>query len=92
MRATRSIEPSKAQRDRLSAYISTKKLHPCLDCKQTYHPFVMDFDHVRGEKLADVADMANQRYTEEAIDAEIAKCDLVCSNCHRMRTWNRNHQ
>lgn len=46
----------------------------------------MDFDHVRGEKVADLSTMVNQCTTVAAIDAEIAKCDLVCANCHRIRT------
>lgn len=63
---------------------------PCADCKGFFHPFVMDFDHVRGEKLGDVSRLARSS-TSEAVDAEIQKCELVCSNCHRLRTWNRLH-
>jgi hypothetical protein len=48
----------------------------------------MEFDHVRGEKLGNVANMA-RHCSIAKIDAEIAKCDLVCANCHRERTWSR---
>lgn len=51
----------------------------------------MDYDHVRGEKVSNVGDMAQEAYGIIAIEAEIAKCDLVCANCHRLRTWLRHH-
>jgi hypothetical protein len=49
----------------------------------------MDFDHVRDEKFASVSQLVSYGYGIASIDAEIAKCDLVCSNCHRYRTWLR---
>jgi len=47
----------------------------------------MDFDHVRGVKLFNVGMMTSRSF--ELIDAEIAKCEIVCSNCHRIRTKQR---
>jgi hypothetical protein len=48
----------------------------------------MDFDHRQGEeKLANINKFA---YTSlEALQREIAKCDVVCANCHRERTYWR---
>lgn len=60
---------------------------PCTDCKRFYPYCVMDFDHVRGQKLFNVGTMIGQSL--ELIDAEIAKCEIVCSNCHRIRTKQR---
>lgn len=59
---------------------------PCADCGVRYPSFVMDFDHVRGEKRANVSQLAGIGASEPAILAEIAKCDVVCANCHRERT------
>lgn len=69
-------------------FINTFKNEPCADCGNSYPPYVMDFDHVRGDKIANIGEMGT--YSLETILAEIAKCDLVCSNCHRIRTHNRS--
>lgn len=70
-------------------YVVSKKSQPCQDCGISYHPFVMDFDHRESEtKLGNVADMAS-RYHIDTLKSEIDKCDIVCSNCHRQRTWTR---
>ena len=60
---------------------------PCTDCGVRYPPWVMDFDHVRGEKKYNVALMFRQSL--ETILTEIEKCEVVCSNCHRERTHKR---
>lgn len=66
-----------------------KASNSCVDCGQQYQYFVMDFDHVRGEKIANVADIINRSCSRKAVWEEIAKCDLVCANCHRCRTHSR---
>ena len=70
-------------------FIDTFKDSPCMDCNQKFPPYVMDFDHVRGEKSANVGEMGT--HALEMIIEEIAKCDLVCSSCHRIRTYSRQH-
>lgn len=64
------------------------KDQPCADCGQSYPLPIMEFDHVRGTKVANVSAMVAGG-TTKAFLAELAKCDVVCANCHRMRTWNR---
>lgn len=63
------------------------KKRPCVDCGVVYPPYVMDFDHVRGEKRGGVAKMVGQTWSVQALMEEIEKCDLVCANCHRVRTF-----
>lgn len=65
------------------------KSRPCTDCGVAYPPYVMDFDHVRGEKLFNISQAFVQNRPWEEIAAELDKCDLVCANCHRLRTWTR---
>jgi len=45
---------------------------------------VLEFDHVKGEKKFDLANGASQSY--ESLKKEISKCEIVCANCHRIRT------
>jgi len=66
-----------------------KEMFPCTDCGCYYPAVVMDFDHVRGEKKYTIAAMVRGQFSLSRIQEEIRKCELVCSNCHRLRTHNR---
>ena len=77
-------------REATKKYVDNCKRRPCADCDATYPPYVMDFDHVRDEKVANLSQLRNGRATWETINAEIAKCDVVCANCHRERTHLRS--
>lgn len=68
--------------------VAELKLEPCMDCEIIYPPYVMDFDHVRGEKLRNVSNYGGFSSPVKLLE-EIEKCDLVCSNCHRIRTHDR---
>ena len=70
--------------------IDKAKSSPCVDCGNSYIPYVMDLDHVRGHKLFNLAIANALNVSMEVLLAEIDKCDPVCSNCHRIRTWNRS--
>lgn len=76
---------SRRRRAALSALIVQAKARPSADCGRTYPHYVMDFDHVRGTKLANVSEMRNG--TVKAMQAEIEKCEVVCANCHRIRSY-----
>lgn len=69
-------------------FLNDIKNAPCKDCGQSFPPYVMDFDHVSGDKVGNLSEMKS--YSMESILEEIGKCDLVCSNCHRIRTHDRN--
>jgi hypothetical protein len=74
-------------RAKVRAAIEEAKSVPCVDCGIQYPTHVMDLDHVRGAKEFSLACAEFQ--SMKRIRAEIAKCDPVCSNCHRQRTWDR---
>ena len=69
-------------RDYVENYFAT---HSCADCGES-DPVVLTFDHVRGTKRANVSDMVRDGLGLETIKAEIEKCDVVCYNCHSLRT------
>ena len=76
------------QKAYLVAYIrSIKERNACADCKIFYPYYVMDFDHVRGRKQKNVMEII-PTLSKKKIDEEIAKCEIVCSNCHRYRTYS----
>ena len=62
--------------------------HPCQDCGET-NPLVLTFDHVRGVKKGNISDMVGRGWSLDTIKAEIAKCDVVCFNCHMRREHKR---
>lgn len=84
-----AAERNKKRKDKLKAYVDELKKAPCTDCGGTFHPVCMDFDHL-GDKTHDIAFMVNKRHSMKRIIEEIKKCELVCANCHRLRTHNRS--
>ena len=77
------------QKAYLAQYLRDLKTKtPCVDCGINYPYYVMDFDHVRGQKHANVMELVST-LSKKRIDLEIAKCEIVCSNCHRIRTHMR---
>lgn len=82
-------ERSKQTRSKWRATIGALKDKPCLDCGVKYPWYVMQFDHREDEiKIAPVSTLLTLKGLPAALE-EIKKCDLVCSNCHAIRTWNR---
>jgi hypothetical protein len=62
----------------------------CVDCGED-DSRVLQFDHVRGVKHGDVAQMVISGYSWNRILEEIAKCEIVCANCHSKRTAQRGN-
>ena len=60
--------------------------HPCVDCGER-DPVVLEFDHLRDKKFG-IANGLQSRPWQNVLD-EIAKCQVVCANCHRRRTARR---
>jgi len=80
---------NKAKKKLLQEYVNnTKKGKPCKDCGGMFPACVMDYDHI-GEKIRSVSSMTVRGTNIKKIDEEIAKCELVCANCHRVRTYDR---
>lgn len=68
-------------RTKLFAYLSQ---HPCVDCGDT-DVCVLEFDHVRGKKSGNISWMVGKGFSWATIEAEIAKCEVRCANCHHIR-------
>jgi hypothetical protein len=77
---------SKERASKINEYLSVIKSKPCTDCHNIYHPVCMDFDHIYGKEKA--VSVLRGRSIERIME-EIVKCELVCANCHRLRTFKR---
>lgn len=64
----------------------------CVDCGYKEHAEALDFDHVVGEKEFGVLQGVRQGFSWDRIMAEVAKCEIVCANCHRVRTRQRREE
>ena len=80
------LDEQRAYWRRQSAMLDRLRDVPCADCGGRFDPCSMDFDHRNPhEKVARVPSMIG-RAGDARILAEVATCDIVCANCHRVRT------
>lgn len=72
-------------------WINSLKYSPCADCGIQYPPYVMDFDHLpeynKGFAISEA--LGSKKISKARVLEEINKCQLVCANCHRIRSHNR---
>ena len=93
-------DPEKLKRARRQSTINRHRRHQqwmddkknsmggCVDCGYNKHPSALDWDHLPGsEKLFSIGQEKFRPIAQ--LEAEIAKCELVCANCHRIRTVTR---
>jgi hypothetical protein len=84
----RALLLDRAAKRRTKDFINSLKNAPCIDCGILHPPYVMDFDHRDGSKKE--FNISNPQTTNrDKILEEVKKCDLVCANCHRIRTYTR---
>jgi transposase-like protein len=79
----RSAEYRKRTRIAFFEWLKTKS---CVDCSNSDFR-VLEFDH-RQDKKFNISDKVGA-LTMDALMEEINKCDIVCANCHRIRTANQ---
>lgn len=65
-----------------------KSSTPCADCRERYPYWIMEFDHLSNKKF-NISAHSSHSASIDNIKAEIAKCQIVCSNCHKNRTFTR---
>lgn len=83
--ASRQLEYQYRKREK----INELKSRPCSDCGVQYAPWIMQFDHRNAaEKRFNIGENKFS-YGMRRISEEIAKCDVVCANCHANRTYER---
>jgi len=80
-----NITKSSIRKDNQIKVMRIQKQLGCIDCDE-HDPLVLDFDHVSGEKVLAISRMISEGMRWETIEAEIAKCEVRCANCHRRKT------
>jgi len=76
------------RRERAKSFVLNHLLrHPCVDCGET-DPVVLEFDHT-GEKTSEISRLAHEGVRIEVLQKEMGLCEVVCANCHRLRTGQR---
>jgi hypothetical protein len=86
---TRLLAANKERKRGLDRILKEQKDVPCFDCGMRFPAECMDFDHREGVEKKFNISQASRRYGLPSILEEIAKCEVVCSNCHRIRTKRR---
>jgi hypothetical protein len=81
------LDKAKRHRMNLSKRVRKLKEKPCADCQVQYPFYVMQFDHLQNKNF----NISKLDKSWTAIQQEILKCDIVCANCHSIRTYKRYH-
>lgn len=68
-----------------------KAKHPCIKCGER-HIACLDFHHRDPEQKELTLSLAVARASLDRLQAEVEKCDILCSNCHRKHHWNERKQ
>lgn len=79
---------NRVQMDKRRKIIDAAKDVPCADCGIKYPPAVMDLDHIAGDGMSKRKGSFTRFAMScgiERLKQEIAKCEVRCANCHRMR-------
>jgi len=83
----RQGQNKRRQAEFMAWYISLKVGQPCADCGLEFHHAAMQWDHGQ-VKTAALGHLSRRGSRKRVLD-EIAKCELVCANCHAVRSYQR---
>ncbi len=75
----------KHKRERMLFILKYLKEHHCIGCGED-NPILLDFNHIRGKKTLEISYLVQYVYSYKRIVDEMAKCEVLCSNCHRKKT------
>lgn len=82
------LERNAKLRKKKTEYLIKLREQPCKDCGNKFPYYVMEFDHLH-DKVEPVTRLVSSSWKK--LKTEIDKCEIVCANCHAIRTWKRRH-
>ena len=84
----RSQVTREANRDKKRGIVNDYKVsRGCCQCGEK-HPAALDFHHTEDNKEFDIGEAVAKCFSIARIIAEMQKCDILCSNCHRKLHYN----
>ena len=79
-------------RTKIMEYVQEyKESAGCADCREKYPYYMLDLDHIRDKEFG-INRFRSHTSSLEKVKEEMAKCEVVCANCHRIRTHNRRNK
>lgn len=63
----------------------------CLKCQEE-HPACLEFHHRNPAEKDFLLSVGVAKFSIERLEVEVAKCDVLCSNCHRKHHWDEKHK
>jgi transposase len=85
----KSLKRTRDRRDKIKKYIQEyKQGKSCTDCKEDYPYWILEFDHLKNKKF-NISEYRTKTISLDIVKEEIEKCEIVCSNCHKNRTYLR---
>ena len=73
-------------------YNDLKSTMSCMDCGESHIACIVFHHRNPKEKRFNVADRQSVTSSKKRLLEEIAKCDVLCSNCHRKRHYEMRQQ
>ena len=90
-RSKRKSEVRKRRKALREWYNEVRKETECADCGMSGEvcSWLMEYHHLPGfDKTSSVSFLVNNGYSKERVREEMAKCEVLCANCHRVRHYN----
>lgn len=84
----RNTKDKHEKRDFIQKY---KEFHGCMDCGGKFPYFVLDLDHRDPHDKKFALNRIHLLTSWDKMVEEINKCDVVCANCHRIRSYEKGH-
>jgi len=83
---------NKSKRDLIRDFVHKyKESRGCMDCGEKLPYYVLDLDHREPSEKEFTPSRLYKNGSWSVMRAELDKCDVVCANCHRIRTHEKNH-
>ncbi|CAB4140167.1 hypothetical protein UFOVP395_1, partial [uncultured Caudovirales phage] len=85
---------SKRQKHNTTLIQRWKCMKGCAQCGYKSHFAALCLDHIdpnNKDRNRKGSRAVNMKWGKERLKAELAKCQVLCTNCHQVRSWQQEH-